>query len=134
MSQSGLADSSDRFWTMSLESGGVMAFSGWYQTGAGPRWFLVIRDGYSTVIEFSSSAPATGGWYCVEMRWVNDAVNGLGELWVDGVLVCSITGRDTSAYGGATLLRVGLPYLGRCGATSAYVDCVSVSDSYVGPE
>ncbi|MDQ1279517.1 MAG: hypothetical protein QG670_779, partial [Thermoproteota archaeon] len=135
VSTSGIRDNSDRFQLITLQAGSNnVAYAGWYRTSSGVRWFLSIRSGSSTVTAYSSTAPATGQWYGVELHWKADATNGLGELWVNGVKVVSLTGRNTAYYGGVTSIRYGLPELYGCSSTRVNLDCVKVGNSYISPE
>jgi hypothetical protein len=55
-------------------------------------------------------------------------------MWVDGSLVCSSSGRNTSAYGDVSVVQIGLAELYGCRATTVYGDCVELAGAYVGPE
>ncbi len=83
---------------------------------------------------YSSAAPSTGRWYCVELHWKKGTTDGLAELGVDGVRVCSTTARNTAAYGDANQVRAGLPELYACASTTAYSDCIKLSNTYIGLE
>ena len=135
VSQSGIAENNDRFYFMRFRAGGVdVAYAGWRQTGGVTRWGLIIRDGTSWVTAFSGSAPSLDQWYCVELHWVEDSSSGFGELYVDGELVCSASGRNTAAFGGVDLVRFGLAEVYNCGPTTVYGDSFVLSDTYIGPE
>ncbi len=135
VSQSGIAAAGNRFYLIQLKSGtGTVAWAGWRQISSGLRWELIIRNGAGYVSAFSSVSPSLNGWYCVELHWKKDNANGVGELFVDGVLVCSLTGKDTSAYGDVTAVRFGLPELQSCGPTTVNCDCCTISKSYIGIE
>jgi len=135
VSQSGIVDNDDRFYFLAVfaESNGV-AYAGWRKIGGIVKWTLVIKHGTSSVLAYSTSSPLLNRWYCVELHWKKDGVNGLGELWIDGVRVCSITGKNTTVYGDATRVRFGLATLYYCGATIAYGDCAKNAGTYIGPE
>jgi hypothetical protein len=47
---------------------------------------------------FSTASPPLNTWHCVEVHWKKDSVNDVGELWVNGVKVPSLIGRNTAAY------------------------------------
>ena len=112
----------------------AVAYGGWTQTSSGLRWFVTIRSGTGASTVYSTSAPVLSTWYSVELHWRKGSTDGLGELWVNGVKVCSNYAKNTSAYGDATQVRVGLPEVYLCGATRVYADCVVASGSYIGPE
>ena len=135
VSQSGIVDNNDRFQAIMLRTGITsIAYAGWRQTVGAVKWSLTIRNGASLVTAYSATLPELNRWYCVELHWMNDPVDGLGELWVDGVKVCSVAGKDTSAYGDATSVRFGLVEVVGCGPMSVYVDCVKISDYYIGQD
>ena len=135
VSTSGTVNRYDRFQLMTLRAGSTnVAYVGWYRTSSGLRWFLSIRSGSSTVTAYSSTIPSTGQWYGVELHWMEDSTNGLGELWVNGVKVISLTGRNTAYYGDVTSVRYGLPELYSCSSTRVYLDCVKIGNSYIGLE
>ena len=135
MSQNGIVQVGDRVQMLSMYAGSnVVAYGGWRRTSSGLRWFLTIRSGTGTVTAYSTSAPLLNTWYGLELHWRKGSTDGLGELWVNGAKVCSLYARNTGAYGDATQVRVGLPEVYLCGATRAYLDCVSASKSYIGSE
>jgi hypothetical protein len=128
---SGIVDNSDRFYFIQLMAGGnILAYGGWRQDANGNLlWHIMIRDGSNTVGAYSTVTPATRTWYLVELHWKADATNGLGELYVDGTLVASISSRNTANYGNATIARVGLPEIYNCASTTVYIDDAAVSTS-----
>jgi hypothetical protein len=131
----GLVENDDRFYLVIFRAGGAsVAFAGWRVVGGVVRWNLIIRHGTGWVNAYSTTTPVLDQWYSVELHWVGDAVAGLGELYVNGVLVCSATGRNTAYYGSASRVDFGLPEIINCAATEVYVDCCAISDSYIGPE
>jgi hypothetical protein len=133
VSQSGVQDSADRLYLISLRAGtNDVAFAGWGISGGVLKWVLMIRSGTTYAIIFSSSTPVTGNWYSVEMHWRLGSSNGLGELYIDGVLVCSLTNRNTSSYGSVTAVRFGIAQAYQCASTTVYADSCVVSNTYVG--
>ncbi|HSV49590.1 MAG TPA: hypothetical protein VLH35_04675, partial [Candidatus Acidoferrales bacterium] len=98
------------------------------------HWHLMIRDGTSYVGAYSTAIPATDTWYSVEIHWKADTTTGLGELYINGELVASITNRNTANYGSATAARIGLPEVYNCTATTTYIDDVAIDESYIGPK
>ncbi len=127
--QSGISDNSDRFYFIQMMSGGnILAYGGWRQDTSGNlHWHIMIRDGTNTVGAYSTVTPVTDKWYLVELHWKADATAGLGELYVDGELVASITDRNTANYGNATIARLGLPEVYNCAPTTVYMDDAAVS-------
>jgi hypothetical protein len=93
----------------------------------------MIRSGTSSVIAYSAASPSINTWYSVELHWKRDSTNGFGELYVNGVLVVSITNRNTASYSNANTVRFGLPEIYRCASTTAIADDCIVSSSYIGP-
>jgi hypothetical protein len=98
------------------------------------KWNLLIRHGTGWATAYSISSPSLNQWYCVELHWKKDTAAGIGELWVDGKKVCSVTGKNTAYYGGVNRVEDGLPEILNCAATTVYSDCVKVSNAYIGPE
>jgi nitrous oxidase accessory protein NosD len=132
---SGIVDNTDRFFSIIFKAGGAsVAFAGWQRTGGVVKWNLIVRHGTGWVSVFSSASPSLNQWYCVELHWKKDSTNGLGELWVDGVLVCSASGRNTASFGDANRVDVGLPEIISCASTQAYIDCTVFSAAYIGLE
>jgi hypothetical protein len=135
INQSGITNNDNRFYLIVLRANSKVAFAGWRQTGGVVKWTLTVRNGTGYVNLYSVSSPELGRWYSVELRWKKDSVNGLGELWVDGSLVCSTSGRvDTSYYGSVNRVDFGLAELNSCKQTTIYCDCCSISKQYNGPE
>jgi uncharacterized repeat protein (TIGR02543 family) len=133
--QSGIVDNADRFYVIQIMGGyNIVAYGGWRQDSSGNlHWHLMIRDGTSYVGAYSASTPSTDTWYLIELHWKADTTAGFGELYVNGELVASITGRNTANYGSATILRAGLPEIYNCAATTVYIDDVTVSQGSIDP-
>jgi hypothetical protein len=135
VSRSGIVENSDRFSFIGLRSGGtVVASAGWRRTGGSTIWCLIIRSGTSSVVAYSQAVPSLNTWYCVELRWRKGSSTGMGELWVDGVRVCSILNKNTSAYGSVNRVQCGIVDMYHCRSTTVNCDCVVVANTYVGPE
>jgi len=131
----GIADNDDRFYLIIFRAGSnTAAFAGWRQTGGVVKWNLLIRDGTGWAGAYSTTSPSLNQWYCVELHWKKDGTNGIGELWINGLLVCSITGRNTAYYGDINRVDFGLAEIVNCGATTVYGDCCVISNTYIGPE
>lgn len=133
VSKSGIANDGNRFFPIVFTvSGNPVAYAGWVRAGGVVRWDLIIRDGTGWATAHSSTSPLLNKWYNVQLHWKNNAGIGVGELWVDGTLVCSITGKNTGAYGNANQVRFGLAELYNCGATSVYCDDCVISRTKIG--
>jgi len=118
---------------MFLSSGTNIAYAGWRQTNGVVKWNLMIRSGTGYVTAYSAESPSLNTWYSMEVHWKRDSVNGFGELYVNGVLVVSITNTNTASYSGVTTVRIGLPEIYGCASTAAYVDNCVVATTYIGP-
>jgi hypothetical protein len=118
---------------MFLTGSTSIASGGWSQTSGVVKWTLTIGSGTGYVTAYSAASPSLNVWYSVELHWKRDSVNGLGELYVNGVLVASITGRNTASYPGVNTVRFGLSEISGCAATTAYADDCAISRVYVGP-
>ncbi len=130
VSQSGIADNGDRFYFIQIMAGGnILAYAGWRQDSTGTlHWHLMIRDGTITVGTYSDNTPSLNQWYNVVLHWKADSTGGFGELYVDGVLVCTITDANTANFGNATNIRFGLPEIYNCTSTTAYIDNITIGD------
>jgi hypothetical protein len=140
VSKSGIVEEGDCFCLLAMFAGSNgVAYAGWRKTGGVVKWCLVIKDGSNTMLAYSASSPVLDQWYCVEVHWKKDAVNGLGQLWVNNARVCSITGKNTTAYGDVNQVRFGLATMYYCSATTIYCDdCVisrttTVNKMYISP-
>lgn len=133
VSRSGITNDGNRFYPLVFVAGGnPVAYAGWARSGGVVRWTLIVRNGTGWAVTSSSTSPSLNRWCKVELHWKNSASNGLGELWVDGTLVCSVTGKNTAAYGNATQVRFGLAELYNCSATSVYCDDCTISKTRIG--
>ena len=134
VSKSGIADDSDRFYFTVLKSaaGSNLAYAGWRRTAGVTRWCLVVRNDAGYITTYSTSLSALNKWYNMEVHWVNGNP-GLGELYVDGVKVCSATS-NTARYGDAVRANFGLTEIYNCASTSACADCVQISTAHISPE
>lgn len=132
---SGIVEDNDRVHLIVFRSGTQsIAFAGWRKTGGVVKWTLIVRDGTGWATAYSTASPALNTWYSVELHWKKDSTNGLGELWVDGTKVCSMTRKNTTAFGNVDRINFGLGEVVNCGSTTVYGDCAMVSATYIGPE
>jgi hypothetical protein len=128
---SGIVDNGDRISLIAFAnaSGYYAASAGWSKTGGVVKWSLTL--GSTTV--YSTTSPSLNTWYCVEIHWKKSTTTGLGELYVNGVKVCSITGKNTAPYGSVSKAIFGLSLL-NCGSTTAYCDCTKIAIKHIGLE
>jgi len=134
VSASGIVANDNRFYFLIFKAGSQsVAFAGWRMTGGVVKWTLLIRHGTSWVSVYSTTSPLLNQWYCVELHWKKDATNGLGELWINGVLVCSVSDRNTANYGDVNRVEFGLPELVNCAPTIVYGDSCVVSKARIAP-
>jgi hypothetical protein len=133
---SGITANNDRFYFIALKSGGnsgtYLAYAGWRMVGGVPKWELLIMNGTNYLSVYSVSSPALNQWYSVELDWVGDSSNGIGDLYVNGALICSISGINTAALGSANVVRFGLAEVYNCGPTAIYCDDCIISTQYIG--
>ena len=135
VSTSGLVENGDSAALIILRANtNTVAYAGWRRTGGATRWYLMVRDGAGYATTYSSSSPVVGRWYCLELRWRKGQADGLGEVWVGGTQVCSVTGRNTASYGDADTARFGIAEAYNCGVTRVYADCCAVSYFRIGIE
>jgi hypothetical protein len=135
VSESGLAADGDRTYFIVFKAGSSnIAYAGWRRDAGTVKWWLTLRQGTDYIdVPATATSPSSGRWYCVELHWVEDASNGLAEMWVDGVLVCSSTGKDTGFFGSMSSVAIGLAEA-KAGSTTLHVDCVKTAGTYVNPE
>ncbi len=91
-------------------------------------WQLTTSDGSNSYHDRSvASNITTGVWYCIEIK--RDVINGLEELWVDGVSMVSAAHNIT---GKTNQLEVGITYGGNLSGTgnTCYVDDVVIIGDY----
>jgi hypothetical protein len=135
VNQSGIVDVNDRFYFIRLRaSGNDVASVGWRRTSNGVRWTLMVRDGTTWVPVYSATSPGLNRWYRVELHWVGSSTAGRAELYVDGVLACSVSGRNTASLGNVNDVRFGLPEIVSCGITRVYCDSCKISRTPTGPD
>ena len=135
VSQSGIVDDNDRVFFIVFRAGtNGLAYAGWKRTGDTTRWCLTMRDGTNYIDAFSSNAPSTAQWYSVELFWREDPIYGVAELWVNGYMVCSSFGKDTTVYGDVSTVQVGIAEIYNCASSTVYSDCVRISNSPVEEE
>jgi hypothetical protein len=133
VSQSGIRDDNDRIFFIIFRAGTTgVAFAGWRRTGGVVKWCLTIKDGTGWMDTYGSYLPSVNNWYSVELHWKNDMFNGVAEMWVNGALVCSTSGRNTAAYGSVTSAQFGLPQIVNCASNTLYFDCVKISSEPIG--
>jgi len=128
---SGIVENGDRisFIAFANASGNYAAYAGWGKTGGVLKWSLVL----GSLTAYSTASPSLNTWYCVELHWKKGTTTGLGELYVNGVKVCSITGKNTAPYGSISKAMFGLALL-NCGSATAYCDCTKIAIKYIGLE
>lgn len=136
VSKSGIDQNGDSFYFLMFMSGSnVLAYAGWKKNSNGQvRWHLTIRDRSNYSAAYSTTMPASNVWSCVELHWKKGSANGMGELYVNGELVCSIQNKNTAYYGNINSVRFGLPQIYSCRSTTAYLDNAVISTTYIGPE
>jgi hypothetical protein len=131
-----LVDQDDRFYFMRLTSSNqYLAGVGIRLTGGVTKWVIHARTGssWSTVYATSPNIEMNR-YYCVELHWKKHSSAGLVEVYIDGVKVSEITGIDTTYYGNAGRVDVGLmDVVNVQNAVMVYGDAFVLSHSYVGP-
>ena len=133
VSQSGITQNNDRFYFIRFRSGSNdLAYAGWRMVNGQVRWSLIVRDGTGWITEYSSSSPSLNRWYNIELHWRSGSSSGVGELWVDGQLVASVSGVNTAALGNADTVRFGLAEIYNCGPTTVYGDNLAIATTQIG--
>jgi hypothetical protein len=130
VSGSGITVNSARIYFMVLRdgSGNNIGYAGWGRyTDGKTYWYVMIRSGTGYVSARSTATPSVNTWYNVDFHWKRDATAGLGELRVNGELVCQVSGMNTSQYSGVATVRFGIAETGSMAvAATVYVDDVRI--------
>ena len=107
--------------------------------GTNNRFKFYYWNGTSTVyIEGGSNSngtnPVVGKWFCVDIHYKIDAVNGKAELWVNGINIFSYTGMNTTGYASDLgNIDVGIYTFYEDFQGVWYIDDVVAADGYIGP-
>jgi uncharacterized repeat protein (TIGR02543 family) len=129
LTQNGLTDSSDRIKLVELRAGSsVIAAAGIIQRSGQLQCWLETRDGTSWVETYRQTTADFSDWFTLELQWQSSATAGGGTLLVNGVSAASVSNDNTSNYGDCTEVRVGLPEVYNCGATTIALDNVIIND------
>jgi hypothetical protein len=134
VTQSGITSNTNYIDMILFEAGSnIVAYAGWRMSGGVVKWALLIRSGTGyTSSAYSVGSPSLNTWYCVELQWTNDPVNGYAILYVNGAAVCSITGTNTTAFGNAGTVRFGIAEYYNCTNSVVYFDDAAISTTYIG--
>lgn len=103
-----------------------------YRNPSGTLQFYLRTYFPATQTDFYSFNFEVDTWYCLEIKWLRDAVNGELRLWLEDVEICAITGIDTTGVTGVDCIRVG--QVSSSYVVTNWVDCVVVADEYIGSE
>jgi hypothetical protein len=129
---SGISSNNDRFYFLIFVAGtNPVAYAGWKMVGGVVKWDLLIRDGTRWIDGYSASSPQFNSWYSVELHWFESSTSGYAQLYLNGVLACSIQGRNTAAFGGVNIVQGGLAELYNCQATRLCFDNFIISNAYI---
>jgi len=103
-------------------------------TGGVLRWNLLSRNGTVTPAPTAQSIEVlvTNQWYLVEMYWKYGVTDGFARLSVDGIVVCELTGIDTTAYGPCLVWKTGLPTVANASASVFHWVEVLIDDGVIG--
>jgi hypothetical protein len=122
---------------------GMLAYSGWdnrkvraavYNDAGTVKWTMEYLSGETYYTTTYTSGPSTGVWYCIELKCVSSSSAGEARMYIDGTEILTQTGLNNYGAGNIGYFEVGLGYDSDGTATSGYVDCVVVADTYIGPE
>lgn len=73
-------------------------------------------------------------WYCFEYSFKKDMFTGWHKVWLAGEPVIDLTEIDTSSIGNFTEINALGVHISNGFDAEVYFDCVSVADTYIGPE
>jgi len=101
------------------------------------KWLLTYLSDTSYLTAMATTpVPTVDTWFCMELKGLVSGTVGEARLYIDGNEVITVTGLDNDGMGNIQELRVGnyaaitYPLF----TWTDYVDCLVVSDEYVGPE
>jgi len=126
LTSSGITSNDNCFYLIALKSGrdGVV-YAGWRQVAGIVKWNLLVRNGTDWASAYSEASPILNTWYSVKLFWNEDPSTGHAELYVNGVLTCSLSNMNTTIQG-EDQIRFGLAELYNCGSTTVNCDDCSV--------
>ena len=129
LTQNGLVENGDRIKLVEVRSGSsIVASAGLTMRSGTLRWWLETRDGTSYIETYAQSTTDFSSWVTLEVQWTNSASNGGGTILVNGAPVIQVGSDNTSNYGDATEVRVGLPEVYNCGPTALIMDNIVIDD------
>jgi hypothetical protein len=131
LTSSGITSNDDRFYLIALKSGrdGV-AYAGWRQLAGTIKWNLLVRNGTNWASAYSEVSPSLNTWYFVELFLNKDPSNVHAELYVNGILMGSLSNVNTTIQG-ENQIRFGLTELYNCGSTTVNCDNCTVDTTSV---
>ena len=100
-------------------------------------WRLRYRKNGGSTSTDSAITVAANQYYWVELYVKIDGAAGAVALYVDGASIVSDSGFDNDDWTNTQLMVAGLIFKNwnpGAGSTTVYVDCVTASESYIGPE
>lgn len=90
------------------------------------KWCMEVNTGSWEAIYSALDAPTTGQWYCVELKYQRNTLNG-AEFWINGVSQGTCTG-TTENYATSRVL-----FGGRINSDgSEWIDCAVIDTAYIG--
>lgn len=127
-----------RFSALTITSSQYSGFFG-VTDGSSGTYIRAYHDGANVVFQLrdewgnsrtTDAVISLDTWYCVEVFFDVAGSGKAFKLWIDGVLKINVT--DSKASGAGTYIWAGVQY--SFTGDQRYIDCVVVSDAYIGPE
>ena len=103
------------------------------ESGGTTYWTLEINNNGTREQTISGVPVSLDTWYWVELYWKKGAADGAATLYINGTAVASVTAKDTDNDGDVAIVGFGDDD-SNGPAHQVYIDCVSVSNTYIGPE
>jgi len=69
--------------------------------------------------------------YSDGLHWKEDSADGVGELFVNGPLVCSISSKNTAYHGNVSRVNFGLAEIYNCGPTRVLCGDCAISKAHL---
>lgn len=120
------------YFTAFAASGKDVAMAGCLRSGNVTYWRLAVRNGTNWLLADSKASQFINQWHRFELQWTRGSTNGWGKLYVDGKMVSSISGINTTAYGAVDSVKMGIAQ-SEGAKTTFHLDYVQLSRVSLGP-
>src|SRR5271157_66487 len=113
-------------------SGQTIAMAGCLKNGTTTSWRLAALVGTNWATVDSAADGFQRLWHSFELQWGQGVTDGYARLYIDNVLIASISQANTTAYGPVNSVQIGIAMSGNA-RTSFYLDYLQTSNVSLGP-